>query len=525
MDVLCRKAAARGATSCRPFRGVSNQKSAAGSHIQRKADVPVVQGGIGQTIGSAVQELRRTGVQKRLQVAGINLDGILAQFAVKRPAGPPGLQLGDEGLALLQGEIEGDGGGVDQVKLLRHGGKREGTALITAAEGVQDPLLIQGGVALQGAVKGKIGFDGLRAGRIGKVRQHIAGGIHIGPDHGRGALAFQTENGDQAFGGRAEPFPVAAARRLQNGIETGFFPPGGRKIHVHACFDQRGGDHPAGFAVQQAGADLVQEALAVGRAEQGGQAITPLRFQHGIELLRCGAAIDHTQGLRLGIQPAGKRFFGQGAGLAQGGAVEKVVEGLGVRAELLHREAGRQLREQRLQGRLRGGAEHSGDAVGLHQLPDGFHTGQQRVDGQGLRFIENHNAVGNVVQLAAAGRPVAVEGLKKLHRCGDDHGRIPILCCKGFAVKCGIDRIVAGRVVRAGVVFKDIFVPQDAPKGFGGLVDDGRVGDHIDDPGQVVSYGVGEGKSQRGNGFAAAGGDRQGIKAGGPFPTGIKAAL
>ena len=147
------------------------------------------------------------------------------------------------------------------------------------------------------------------------------------------------------------------------------------------------------------------------------------------------------------------------------------------------------------------------------------------MDGQGLRFIENHDAVGNVVQLAAAGRPVAVEGLKKLHRCGDDHRRIPILCRKGFAVKRGIDRIVAGRIVRAGVVFKDIFVPQDAPKGFGGLVDDGRVGDHIDDPGQVVSYGVGKGKSQRGNGFAAAGGDRQGIKAGGPFPTGIKAAL
>ena len=241
--------------------------------------------------------------------------------------------------------------------------------------------------------------------------------------------------------------------------------------------------------------------------------------------MRRGAAVDHAQSLRLGVQPSGELFFGQDAGLAQGGAAEKVIKRLGVRAELLHRKAGRQLGKQRLQRRLRGGAEHCGDAVRLHQLADGLHTGQQKADGQGLGFVKDHDAVGDIVQFAAAGGPVAVEGLEKLHGRGDDHRRIPIFRCEGFAVKRGIDHIAADSVVRAGVVFQDVFVPQDVPECIGGLVDDGSVGDHIDDPGLVVGHGVGERKGQGGNGLAAAGGDGQGVKAGGLFLTGCKAAL
>ena len=116
------------------------------------------------------------------------------------------------------------------------------------------------------------------------------------------------------------------------------------------------------------------------------------------------------------------------------------------------------------------------------------------------------------MELAAFGGAVGVEGFKELHGSGDDYGHIPVFCGLGHGILLGGGRL-AGIKEYPGVVFQHVFFAQNVTEYLGRLFDDRGVGNHIDDAGEVVCSGMGQGKGQRGHGFPASSGDCQREKA------------
>ena len=144
------------------------------------------------------------------------------------------------------------------------------------------------------------------------------------------------------------------------------------------------------------------------------------------------------------------------------------------------------------------------------ELGDGRDAGAQVRDGQHLCFIEDDDALGQVVELPALGGPIAVDGLEELHRCGHHHRHIPIL--RGSGHPLGLrGSLVLGVVGDAGVVFQHVLRPQDLAELVRRLLDDGGVRDDVDDPLQAVGLGVVEGEGQRGHRLPAASGNGEGV--------------
>ena len=61
-----------------------------------------------------------------------------------------------------------------------------------------------------------------------------------------------------------------------------------------------------------------------------------------------------------------------------------------------------------------------------HQVGDGSHTGQEMAGGQHLGLIKDYHTVRHIVQLAALGGTVGIEGFKKLDGGCDNHRGIPV---------------------------------------------------------------------------------------------------
>ena len=118
-------------------------------------------------------------------------------------------------------------------------------------------------------------------------------------------------------------------------------------------------------------------------------------------------------------------------------------------------------------------------------------AGPQAGEGEQLGLVEENDASGQVVELAALGRAVGIEGFEELHRRGYHHGHVPVLRGLGQA-----DRFWSGLGVDfiggVGVVLQHVLRPQDGSELLGGLLDDGGVGDHIDDPPQPPGPGLGQ---------------------------------
>ena len=69
--------------------------------------------------------------------------------------------------------------------------------------------------------------------------------------------------------------------------------------------------------------------------------------------------------------------------------------------------------------------EHDAGAPVAGQLVEGRDAGAQELQRQCLRFVKNDDAVGDVVQFAAARRTVREQALEELHRGGDDDRGVP----------------------------------------------------------------------------------------------------
>ena len=199
--------------------------------------------------------------------------------------------------------------------------------------------------------------------------------------------------------------------------------------------------------------------------------------------------------------------------------------GVGLRADVLHGGAA-QLREEGfrfgrdfahvfkaaieavfgLHGRLGGGAHDDAATVVLRQFFDGLHDGQQKIEWQHLRFVEDDDGACDVVQLAAARGAVGKEGFEELHGGGHDNRRIPVFRGKAQFVFGGL--ILQFAVVESAVVFQHGLFAQFA-KGFakfgGILFDDAGERDDVNDAPHVVLFGVFQSERHGSEGFATAG--------------------
>ena len=155
----------------------------------------------------------------------------------------------------------------------------------------------------------------------------------------------------------------------------------------------------------------------------------------------------------------------------------------------------------------------------LHQLGDGGNAGSQEPIREGLSFVEDHNTVGNVVQLAAAAAAVCIKRFKELDGCGNDYRGIPVFAGQDLAaLKRGQVLPLGDLIIDGRKVGQNVFCTQQFRKGGGSLVDDRGVRDHIDHAVHFLVGGMFQRKRKGGKGFTASGGNGQGVKSLRPGP-------
>ena len=135
-----------------------------------------------------------------------------------------------------------------------------------------------------------------------------------------------------------------------------------------------------------------------------------------------------------------------------------------------------------------------------------MHDGQQQIERQHLRFVEDDDGACDVVQFAAARGAVGKEGFEELHGGGHDNRRVPVFRGKAQFVFGGL--ILQFAVVEGAVVFQYGLFAQFA-KGFaefgGILFDDAGERNDVNDAPHSVPFAMFQCERHGSEGFAAAG--------------------
>ena len=159
-----------------------------------------------------------------------------------------------------------------------------------------------------------------------------------------------------------------------------------------------------------------------------------------------------------------------------------------------------------LHGWLGGGAHDDAAAVVLRQFFDGLHNGQQKIERQHLRFVEDDDGACDVMQFAAARGAVGKEGFEELHGGGHDNRRVPVFRGKAQFVFSGF--VLQFAVVKGAMVFQHSLFAQFA-KGFakfgGILFDDAGERDDVNHAPHIVLFGVFQRECHGSESFTAAG--------------------
>ena len=111
-------------------------------------------------------------------------------------------------------------------------------------------------------------------------------------------------------------------------------------------------------------------------AHQRGQVEAALARQQRMDLLGCLAAVDDAQHLLLRAQLLRQRRIGALADATEADAAEALVQLRGVGADFLHAELRGKGRNQIVQNRLGGRAQHRAGSEVRHQAGDRPHAGQ-----------------------------------------------------------------------------------------------------------------------------------------------------
>ena len=229
-------------------------------------------------------------------------------------------QLIAQRFAVPDGNVDGLCGLIDQMKTLCHGFKGEAAAGNTAAKMLYDACFVQV-AADQRAVSGEITLDAFRCAGVLATGQCLDSRADIDAKQS-GSRDFAGKDSDEAVIGAVLSVPVAAARRLQYGVQTGHFPVYCREIDVHARFNQGGGNHPAGQTRLQTLPHGLQHCLTVGRAHQRGKMEVSLARKLPVDLLRGLSGVDDAQHLRMGRQRIGQGCVGERPRVLKGDPAE-----------------------------------------------------------------------------------------------------------------------------------------------------------------------------------------------------------
>ena len=166
----------------------------------------------------------------------IHGNGIASQLPVKCPGAALGLELFQECFSVSKGHINSTGILVNKVKFFRYGAEGETAARNASFEGIHHTLLVNGSSG-QVPETAKIPVHGLWRAGVPVSGQSLPGRSHRCAEQERRQLC-PFKDGHNAFICRAVALPVAAARRLQDGIQPCQLPVHCREVHIHARFDQ-----------------------------------------------------------------------------------------------------------------------------------------------------------------------------------------------------------------------------------------------------------------------------------------------
>ena len=147
-------------------------------------------------------------------------------------------------------------------------------------------------------------------------------------------------------------------------------------------------------------------------------------IEHGLRRL---TGINHAQNLILPLKMPGQLVPGQFPCPAECDPSKGVPILRGQGAQLCRGQIWDKFTKQRAQSRLGGSTQHGGGPIVGCQLRHGPHAGTEIGKGQHLRFIENDNALRQIVQLSALRGLAGEQGLEKMHCCGHDHRYVPRL--------------------------------------------------------------------------------------------------
>ena len=115
---------------------------------------------------------------------------------------------------------------------------------------------------------------------------------------------------------------------------------------------------------------------------------------------------------------------------------------------------------------------------------------------QHLRLVEDNDAVGQIMQLAAPRGAGGIHGLEKLHRRGDHHRHVPIL--RGQRLLNVLRCCSIGEVeLYAEMVLQHITTSQNISEHLGVLVNDRGIRNDIDHPRHLVFHRMAQCKCQR----------------------------
>ena len=300
-------------------------------------------------------------------------------------------------------------------------------------------------------------------------------------------------------------FAIAAPRCLQDAVQPGDFAPDRREIHIHARFDQAGGNHAARFPGAQPRANFIERPFPVARSHQRRKMIAPLFRQQFIQLSRAPARADDAERRFLPGNLLRKRGCRHPALPSKRHAAKEIEQPVRVGRDFANGKLRRSPAEKPRQRRLRRGTEHGRRTVMPHKLGDGENARLQIRQRHRLRLVENNHAVRNVMQLTAARGFRRVKRFEELHRRRHDNRRVPVFTRKSLAKRGRFFRALrVVRKIRLAVMLQHVLRAQNLLKRLRVLLDNARIRDHIDHAPHVMRGGVRQRKSERGNRLPAA---------------------
>ncbi len=110
---------------------------------------------------------------------------------------------------------------------------------------------------------------------------------------------------------RTPAFAVAAAGRLNCGVQARFLAVDDRKINVHPRFDQAGRDHAAGEMLLEPIPDFGERLSPVGRGHQRREVIVSLAGQPHKQRLRLQLGVDDAERLLVLLDALDQFCVGQ----------------------------------------------------------------------------------------------------------------------------------------------------------------------------------------------------------------------